>query len=376
MLFKNIKMSRITLINLLIFSILMGTFISPLVYGGFREIFRTGQSSIANPLSEETQRAGLAIQQSYINVFQKASPSVVYIKTNVLVKPDFFFDFYRQVEGAGSGFIIDKEGYIITNSHVVAGAQKIEVYLNDDTRLKANLVGRDENSDIALIKVVSPPDLTPALLGDSDTVEPGQLAFALGAPYGLDSTFTVGIISAKHRFIDNSRYSRIQTDASINPGNSGGPLLNLFGEVIGINQSIISPGGQGGSVGIGFAIPINEVKQLIEQLKKEKRVIGRPAIGVQIKVPTQMNRDYLRIGDEPGLIVSFVIPGSAAEDAGLKEYDFIMKANDRELNSPKDLVEEVNKTGVGGKIKLDIIRGGKKMILTITVGEDTGNQRR
>ena len=376
MLFKNIKISRITLINLIIFSILMGTFISPLVYGGFREMFRTGQNSVANPLSEETQRAGLAIQQSYINVFQKASPSVVYIKTNVLVRPDFFFDFYRQIEGAGSGFIIDKEGYIITNSHVVAGAQKIEVYLNDDTRLKANLVGRDENSDIALIKVVSPPDLTPALLGDSDSVEPGQLAFALGAPYGLDSTFTVGIVSAKHRFIDNSRYSRIQTDASINPGNSGGPLLNIFGEVIGINQSIISPGGQGGSVGIGFAIPINEVKQLIEQLKTEKRVIGRPAIGVQIKVPTQMNRDYLRIGDEPGLIVSFVIPGSAAEDAGLKEYDFIMKANDKELNSPKDLVEEVNKTGVGGKIKLDLIRGGKKMSLTITVGEDTGNLRR
>ncbi|MDH5655794.1 MAG: trypsin-like peptidase domain-containing protein [Spirochaetia bacterium] len=376
MFFRNIKISRFTLINIILFSVLIGTFLSPLVYGGLRDSFYSKDSPSAGPLSEKDQLAGLAVQKSYINVFKKASPSVVYIKTNVLVRPDFFFDFYRQVEGAGSGFIIDKEGHIITNSHVVAGAQKIEVHLNDDTRLKAKLIGRDENSDIALIKVISPPELSPAVLGDSDSVEPGQLAFALGAPYGLDSTFTVGIISAKHRFIDNSRYSRIQTDASINPGNSGGPLLNIYGEVIGINQSIISPGGQGGSVGIGFAIPINEVKQLIDQLKKEKRVIGRPAIGVQIKVPSPMNRDFLRIGDEPGLIVSFVIPGSAAEDAGLKEYDFITKANGKTMESPKDLVDEVNKTGVGGKVDLEIIRNGKKIKLKITVGEDTGGMRK
>jgi len=373
MLFRNIKISRLSLINLILFSVLMGTFLSPLVYGGLRNLFTSSTDGIAEPLSASDQKVAVALQQSYINVYKKASPSVVYIKTNSLVRPHFWFEFYQRVEGAGSGFIIDKEGYIVTNSHVVAGAQKIEVILHDNTKLKARLVGRDENSDIALIQIQSPPDLVPALLSDSDNVEPGQLAFALGAPFGLDSTFTVGTVSAKHRFIDNSRYSRIQTDASINPGNSGGPLLNIYGEVVGVNQSIISPGGQGGSVGIGFAIPINEVKSVIEQLKKEKRVIGKPALGISVGIPSASYREYLRVGPETGLVVRFVVPGSAAEEAGVRENDFITKVNGKEISSPEGLVSEVNRIAVGGKMTIEIIRDGKKITLHATVGEDVSN---
>lgn len=375
--FKTIRIQKITLINLLIFAVLAGTFVSPLIYGGLRNIFSGSGSPGINgdPLSEDAQRAAVAVQQSYINVYKKALPSVVYIRTNVLVKPDFWFEFYRQIEGAGSGFIIDADGYIVTNSHVVAGAQKIEVILHDDTRLKAVLVGRDENSDVALIKLVNPPKLIPATLGNSDKVESGQLAFALGAPYGLDSTFTVGVISAMQRFIDNSRYSRIQTDASINPGNSGGPLLNVYGEVVGINQSIISPNGvHGGSVGIGFAIPINEVKNVLDQLKKEKRVIGKPALGLSVGIPNDSYRQYLGIGKDPGLVVRFVIPGSAAEDAGLKENDFITKINDKELKSPDELITEVQKLGVGGKMKMEVLRNGKKLILNAVIGEDASSR--
>ena len=364
------KISRFTLINILILAFLIGTFVSPIIYSGLKSGF-DNQTGNARPLTEDQQMAAIALQNSYMNVVRKASPSVVFIKANVLVRPRFWFEMYQQVEGAGSGFIIDQEGYIVTNSHVVAGAQKIEVTFNDDTRAPATLIGRDEASDVALIKVDIPSDrLTPAVLGDSDVVEPGQLAFALGAPFGLSKTFTVGTVSAKQRKVDNSRFSRIQTDASINPGNSGGPLLNVFGEVIGINQSIISPGPRGGSVGIGFAIPINEAVSIIEQLKVEKRVIGRPALGVQVGAPTPALRQDLKIGDREGLVVALVIPGSAADDAGLREHDFVLSANGKPLKQPDDLVSEVQKAGVGGTITLEIIRDGRQMTVTATIGED------
>ena len=287
-----------------------------------------------------------------------------------MIQPRNFFEYYRQVEGAGAGFVIDKEGYIVTNNHVVAGARRIEVIFSDSRTVEATLVGRDEASDIALIKVPASDDLVPAVLGDSDKVEPGQMAFALGSPFGLESTFTMGIISAKARKVDNSRYSRIQTDASINPGNSGGPLLNIFGEVVGINQSIISPNGQGGSVGIGFAIPINEAKAIIQQLKTEKRVIGKPALGVSLTQPGQSFRNYLNLGNEPGVLVRFVVPGSAAEEAGIQQNDFITKANGEAIEEPEGLITQVQEVGVGNKLELEIIRNGKRIKLTATIGED------
>ncbi|HMU83252.1 MAG TPA: trypsin-like peptidase domain-containing protein [Leptospiraceae bacterium] len=371
--FKSVRLTRLGLINLILFTLFIGAFLSPLIYSGFRSMVLDHQSS-ADPIPESDQKAAIALQQSYMNVFKKASPSVVFIRTRVLVPPRYWFDLYSQQEGAGTGIVIDKAGYIVTNNHVVAGAQKIEVVFPDQRKERAKLIGRDETSDIAVIQIPGSDKLVPAVLGDSDKVAPGQLAFALGSPFGLESTFTVGVISAKHRSIDNTKYTRIQTDTSINPGNSGGPLLNVYGEVVGINQSIISPGGQGGSVGIGFAIPINEAKSVIEQLRKERRVIGRPTLGVQVGVPTPNLRQFLKVSEEYGLVVRFVVPGSAAEDAGMKANDYLLKANDKELREPDELLEEVAKAGIGGKIKLEFVRGGKKQSVTIAVGEDQSNQ--
>ena len=238
------KLSRLSIINLVIFTFFTGIILSPIVYSGIKNFFQTDQVIDANPLTEENQLSAIALQKSYISIYKKASPSVVYIRTNIVVRASGFWrDFYQEKQQAGSGFIIDKKGYIVTNNHVIAGARKIEVIFHDNTKTTAKLIGRDEASDVALIKVKASNRIIPAILGDSDKVEVGQLAFALGAPFGLDRTFTVGIISAKQRRIDNTRFSRIQTDAAINVGNSGGPLLNVFGEVVGINQSIYSTTG-------------------------------------------------------------------------------------------------------------------------------------
>lgn len=375
MLNKRVTLTRLTVINIVLAALLIGSFLSPLIIGGLRNTTGRVTGGQAAPLTSEQQQIAIGLQQSYMNVYRKADPSVVYIKTNMMVRQGVFFEHYRRIEGAGSGFIIDNEGHIVTNSHVVKGASQIEVIFHDNTRARARLIGREDSSDVALIKVPANSRLVPAILGDSDKVEPGQLAFALGSPFGLNRTFTVGTISARQRQVDNSRYSRLQTDASINPGNSGGPLLNIFGEVVGINQSIISPGGgmNAGSVGIGFAIPINEARQVIEQLKKERRVIGRPVLGVQIAVPLGSLREQLRLGDEPGLVVLFVVPGSAADEAGLQEYDFIVRINGKSVGKPVDLVKIVQESGVGGVIELDIIRKGKKRKIKATIGEDVSS---
>lgn len=372
--FREIKLTRLTLINLVLAALLIGTFLSPIFYGGVRNLIFQTDSGSAEPLKESDQKAAVNLQQSLINVYKKTSPSVVFIKTNVLIPPRYWFDYYRQGEGAGSGFIVDKEGYIVTNSHVVAGAQKIEVIFHDNTTVRAKLIGRDEASDVALIQVPASDKLVPIAFGDSDKVEPGQLAFAIGAPFGLDRTFTMGVVSAKHRQIDQSKFSRIQTDASINPGNSGGPLINILGEVIGINQSIISPNGQGGSVGIGFAIPINEVRSIFDQLKHEKRVIGKPALGLQVGVPSDALREQLKIPPGTGVVVIMVVPGSAAQEAGLQEGDFIERANGKPMASVNDLVGEVQKVGSGGKMTIELIRQGKKMTLSAVVGEDSSGR--
>ena len=367
---REIKVSRFALVNLALFIFLLGAFFSPIVYSGLQGWFTDTQKVKASPLSVEQQEAALALQKAYINLYKKASPSVVYIRTNVVVRSrGFWFDFYQQKQQAGSGFIIDKEGYIVTNNHVISNAREIEVIFNDNTKTTAKLIGRDEASDVALIKVQPKNPISPAILGDSDKVEVGQLAFALGAPFGLDRTFTVGIISAKHRRIDNSRFSRIQTDAAINIGNSGGPLLNVFGEVVGINQSIYST--TGGSVGIGFAIPINDAKEVIEQLRKERRVIGKPTLGVSIGLPAPTLRADLQVGDRDGVVIIQVLRGSAAEEAGLREYDFIYKANGKTIKSNKDLIQAVQAAGVGGKLILEIIREGEEKRMEIKVGEKT-----
>lgn len=364
---KKIPISRLTLVNIVVLAIFGGTLLSPLIMKNFKEYFGQQVNLNSEPLSASEQSPALALQKSYINVYKKASPSVVFIKTNVLVRSGFWLDMYRVQEQAGSGVVIDDNGHIVTNNHVVKGARKIEVIFYDNTKVVAKLIGRDVASDVALIKVPVSKSFKVATLGDSDKVEVGQLAFALGAPFGLDRTFTVGTISAKQRQVDDTTYSRLQTDASINPGNSGGPLLNIFGEVIGINQSIISR--SGGNVGIGFAIPMNEAQGVIARLKTEKRAIGKPELGLKVGLPADHLRTELKLGTEDGLVVVQVAPASAADDAGFKEYDFIIRVNGEKIKTATDLSKQVQKTGVGKIMKVEIIRRGKKMTLNPEIGE-------
>lgn len=367
--FRKIQISRLTLVNTIVLALFAGTMLSPLVMNGLDEYFSKRVNLQSDPIDASQQSIALQLQENYINVYKKAGPSVVFIKTNVLVRSGYWLDLYRVQEQAGSGFLIDKEGHIVTNSHVVKGARKIEVIFHDNTTVRAKLVGRDEASDVALIKVPSSEKYQVATIGDSDKVDVGQLAFALGAPFGLDRTFTVGTISAKQRQIDDTSYSRLQTDASINPGNSGGPLLNIYGEVVGINQSIFST--SGGNVGIGFAIPMNEAQAVIAQLKKEKRVIGKPELGVKVGVPAANLRDELKLGEAEGVVVVQVMPGSAAAEAGLKEYDFIMMVNGVGIQSAQDLVRQVQKIGVDGVLNIKINRRGTIKTIKVLVGESS-----
>lgn len=321
------------------------------------------------------------LQNTFHQIYEKYQDSVVFIATERTVKVQsdplmqhFFGQKTPQTQrqqGMGTGFVISEDGYVCTNHHVVAGFDRVRVRIHD-REYEAKIVGSDALTDIALLKIEGAKGLKPVQFGDSSKVQVGDWAVAIGNPFGLDRTFTVGVISAvARRGVDDMGMDHLQTDASINPGNSGGPLLNIYGQVIGINQSIISPDGKGGSVGIGFAIPINEVRDTIDRLKKEKRVIGRAALGVSVGEASDNLREYLGIkGQIPGVVVRMVVPGSAAEKAGLKENDYIYQMNGAKVESPEDLIRAVQKAGVGASVKIDIYRGGKQLSLNGVIGED------
>src|SRR5581483_8571360 len=254
-------------------------------------------------------------EQNNISVYRKNIPSVVNISAKAITF-DFFYGAVPQ-EGQGSGFIIDKEGHILTNYHVIADARQIDVTLHNRKRYRATLVGRDPSHDLAVIQI-SAPDLSPAVLGDSRNLQVGQKVYAIGTPFGLSGTLTTGIVSSIRpvrepdgMVIDEA----IQTDAAINPGNSGGPLMNWRGEVIGINTMILSSVGQ--SAGIGFAIPINTAKAVLNDLVTLGRV-RRPALGL-LSIPISPElADQLGLPADYGLLIVRVVPGGAAERAGLR----------------------------------------------------------
>jgi len=272
---------------------------------------------------------------SFSQLVKNASPSVVYISTVKTMKSggqmpmpfgqndqfrDFFDRYFRdripkdyKQNSLGTGFIINKDGYIITNNHVVEKADEIKVTFTDKREFEAEIIGRDAKTDLALIRIKSDQDLTPLPFGDSDKLEVGDWVVAIGNPYGLGNTVTAGIVSAKYRKIGAGHYENfIQTDASINPGNSGGPLLNIKGEVVGINTAIFSQ--NGGSVGIGFAIPVNMAKDLLPQLKKGQVVRGW--LGVMIQMITSELKDKLNLKDEKGALVADVTAGGPKGCAG------------------------------------------------------------
>ncbi|MBU1162542.1 MAG: Do family serine endopeptidase, partial [Proteobacteria bacterium] len=253
----------------------------------------------------------------------------------------------------GSGFIIDKEGLIVTNNHVIENADKIKVKLKNGKEFDAEIVGRDPNTDIALIKIKSKNNLPVVKLGNSDALKVGQWVVAIGSPFGLEHTVTAGIVSAKGRIIGSGPYDDfIQTDASINPGNSGGPLINMEGEVIGINTAIIASG-----QGIGFAIPINSAKRIVDQLKSSGEVT-RGWLGVGIQDLSEELAEYYGIKEGKGVLVTEVFPGDPADAAGIKAKDIVLSINGKKVENTRELSKLIADTSVGDIVKIKVLRNG------------------
>jgi serine protease Do len=266
--------------------------------------------------------------------------------------------------GVGSGFVMNREGYILTNNHVVEDAGQIKVKLSNGKEYEGKVVGRDPKTDLALIKIYGFSDLQPLTLGNSDDLKVGSWVVAVGSPFGLEQTVTAGIVSAKGRVIGSGPYDNfIQTDASINPGNSGGPLINMKGEVVGINTAII-PSGQG----IGFAIPINMVKEIAPQLQ-EKGHVTRGWLGVSIQEMTPELAKSFGLKEKKGALVAEVVSGSPAEKAGVEQGDVIVEFDGKEITDSKDLPRVVASTPVGKAVTIKLSRSGKVLDRQVKVGE-------
>jgi serine protease Do len=272
----------------------------------------------------------------------------------------------RRVNSLGSGFIIDPSGLVVTNNHVIADSDEISVILNDGTTLKAELVGRDTKSDLALLKVKPDKPLKAVKFGDSDKLRLGEWVIAIGNPFSLGGTVTAGIISARHRDIQSGPYDNyIQTDAAINRGNSGGPLFNLNGDVIGVNTAIISP--SGGSIGIGFAIPSNTAVPVINQLREFKEV-RRGWLGVRIQQVTDEIADSLSIKPPRGALIAGIDDKGPAKPAGIEPGDVIVKFDGKDVKEMRDLPRIVADTQVGKDVEVTIIRKGKEETKTVKLG--------
>jgi serine protease Do len=272
----------------------------------------------------------------------------------------------RRVNSLGSGFIIDTSGLVVTNNHVIADADEINVILNDGTKIKAEIVGRDKKSDLALLRFKPEKTLTAVKFGDSDALRLGEWVVAIGNPFSLGGTVTAGIVSARNRDIQSGPYDNyIQTDAAINRGNSGGPLFNLNGEVIGVNTAIISP--SGGSIGIGFAVPSKTVASVIDQLKQfgEAR---RGWLGVRIQQVTDEIADSLNIKPVRGALIAGVDDKGPAKPAGIEPGDVIVKFDGKDIKEMKDLPRVVADTPVGKEVEVAVIRKGKETIKKVTLG--------
>jgi serine protease Do len=286
--------------------------------------------------------------------------------------------------GTGTGSIINKEGIVLTNSHVVNGAAALLVLLSDERQLAATLVGEDENADVAVLKITNPPaDLIPIKLGDSDKLEIGDWVVAIGNPFRMRNTVTAGIISAVNQpksaevALEDLLY--IQTDAPINPGNSGGPLVNIQGEIVGINSWIYS-GGSGGSVGLGFAIPINAAKEIMQSLIADKKSFQR-YVGAELwQINTFLAYSYnyhsleellsdMKLKDTMGAFVKGVVPGSPAAEIGLKEGNVIVEFDKVKINSPREYSIAVSKHKPGDTVEIKVIQGGETKSLKLTIGK-------
>jgi serine protease Do len=272
----------------------------------------------------------------------------------------------RRVNSLGSGFIIDTSGLVVTNNHVIADADEVNVILNDGTTLKAEVIGRDQKTDLALLKVTPTKPLKAVKFGDSDKLRLGEWVIAIGNPFSLGGTVTAGIVSARNRDIQSGPYDNyIQTDAAINRGNSGGPLFNLNGEVIGVNTAIISP--SGGSIGIGFAVPSKTVVPVVDQLREFKEV-RRGWLGVRIQQVSDEIAESLSIKPARGALIAGIDEKGPAKPAGIEPGDVVVKFDGKDIKEMRDLPKIVADTPVGKDVEVIIIRKGKEEKKTVKLG--------
>jgi serine protease Do len=320
-----------------------------------------------------------SIQEAFTSVAADVSPAVVYIEVTAETDETFSFFFGPwgfeappEQEAAGSGFIIDEEGYVLTNAHVVARAKEIRVTLADERSFEAELVGLDPDSDVALVRLSDAADLPTVRLGDSDGVRVGEWALAIGSPFGLQQTVTAGIISATGRTnMGLANYEDfIQTDASINPGNSGGPLVNLDGEVIGINSAIRAGGGWGEAynIGIGFAIPINMARRIAADLRERGSVV-RGWLGISIQDVTKEVAEAMDLKETRGALVAEVLPDSPAEEAGFEVGDVVLELDGAEVQDANELKNRVALLSPDERVEFLINREGGEKRIKVTIGE-------
>ncbi len=327
-------------------------------------------------------------EQNNIEVYKSIAPGVVYIQSTTTVR-DFFGLFSRQAEGAGSGSIIDAQGNILTNYHVIAEAEKLTVSFGSGREYPARVVGKDPDTDLAVIKLLETPKepLTVVPLGDSDKLIVGQKVLAIGNPFGLDRTLTTGVISGLERPIQaqNGRKieGAIQTDASINPGNSGGPLLDSHGRMIGINSQIESP--SGASAGVGFAIPVNIAKRIVPQLIRNGAVL-RPNLSIEMRNVSSFGpQAHLPVSD--GVVIWYARPGGAAANAGLRGLvqtedgdvelgDIIVSMDGQKVASKDDIYKVLDKHQIGDTISVEIVRRGRNMSVPVKLTDAPATRRR
>src|ERR1700716_885835 len=345
-----------------------------------------GSASVSTPTSI-TDPSLATDEQNNIEVYRATSPGVVYIQSTTTVR-DFFGMFSQPVEGAGSGSVIDEQGDILTNYHVIANAEKLTVSFGSGKNYPARVVGRDPDTDLAVIRLLETPkeSLTIVPMGDSDRLIVGQKVLAIGNPFGLDRTLTTGVISGLQRPI-RARNGRliegaIQTDASINPGNSGGPLLDSHGRMIGINSQILSPSGT--SAGVGFAVPISIAKRIVPQLIRDGE-IRRPKLGIAPRDVASLGKQ-LQLPVSSGVLIVSVAPGSPAANAGLRGVvqtedgnveigDIIVGIDGQKVDSNDDLFKILDKHKLGDTVNVEIFRQGGRATVPVRLTEIPAQRR-
>lgn len=386
----NSILTKIIVVVIVVF-LMFGEYVALQIYcsdtGHFPALFGTKSTEIAeDPSAEQAEESSETASsprsniedEAVANMVELVGKGVVNIETKIVTKTSgnplfddpFFWQFFggqmQQQEyeqsGLGTGFIITEDGYIVTNQHVIENATEINVTINEeDTPYKATVVGEDRDLDLAVIKIESTEPFTPLKLGDSDAIRVGEWVTAIGNPYGLDRTVTVGVISATGRPLtieDRNYRDLIQTDAAINPGNSGGPLLNLEGEVVGINTAVNSQ-----AQGIGFAISINTAKEVLDSLISTGKVL-HPYIGIGMQ-NVDARAAALLGTEEAGVVIAEVLEDTPAEKAGLQQYDVITAINDTKISDIDSLQDCVESHKVGEEITLHIIRSQKEMTIPV-----------